>query len=123
MSATKIEIVEAIATQLVSYGYTVYLAKSREYGFYTDGESVVSFGSPYNFFVNFSGNYKSKNSGSGWQIAAEQSEITAEEAAQYINAYPPFWATKGEAVTLKTPEQHLATYGKSSGYEVFAPAN
>ena len=115
----KKELIRDIATKLVSYGYTVYLSGNQTYGFYTDGFRVVCFGGHWDWSVDFSGNYKSQNCGTGWVIAKDVSNVTAEEAARYIAACPPHWATKGERVKLITPEQHIAIYGKSSRYAMF----
>ena len=114
----KQELVQAAATALLSYGYTVYLAKSKEYGFYTDGKRVVCFGGQWNFSLDYSGNYRSERSGTGWQIAKDCGVLTKDEAKKFIEAYAPSWATT-ENVRYTTPEQHLATYGKSSGYTPF----
>lgn len=113
----KRELVHHIAQQLKSYGYKVYLSKNREHGFYTDGHRVVSFGGQWRLSVDFSGNYRSTRSGTGWQIEGgkELGSISSEQAERFIKANAPSWATR-EAVTYTTPEQHLKMYGASSGY-------
>jgi hypothetical protein len=117
---TKQQLVADIAQQLKAHGYIVYLSKNREYGFYTDGKRVVSFGSPWNFCVNFSGNYSSTHGfcGTGWQFEGgkELGSITAEQAEAFIKADAPHWAIGRTAVTYTTPEQYLKTYGESSGF-------
>ena len=116
----KKQLIAHIAQNLHSFGYTVYISDDGRYGFYTDGKRVVCFGGQWNFFVDFSGNYKpSRTGGTGWQIATEQSDITAEQAHAYITADAPRWANKDPIYT--TPEQHLETYGQSSGYTQFEP--
>jgi hypothetical protein len=117
---TKKELVARIANALKSYGYDVHLSKSREYGFYTNGSRVVSFGGTWSWSVDFSGNYRSNACGTGWQIATELSSISEEQAAAFIAAGAPNWATRGEAVTLTTPEKYMATYGQSSGFTAFS---
>lgn len=113
----KKELVQHIAQKLIGFGYDVYLSKDGRHGFYTDGLRVVSFGGSWEFFVDFSGNYiPSKNSGTGWMIAKEQSDVSAEQAARYIKANAPAWTGNIRAV-YTTPEQHLNTYGRSSGYQ------
>jgi hypothetical protein len=114
----KKQLVKDIAKQLTSYGYTVYLSRDGKYGFYTDGTRCVSFGGSWNFCVDFSGNYISKKDGSGWGIAKEKVNIFEDEARDYIQSNAPSWATR-EQVTYTTPEQHLKTYGTSSGYTQF----
>lgn len=114
----KTQLVNDVAEALASYGYTVYLSKDKQHGFYTDGKRVVSFGSFWNYSVDFSGNYaQSRQSGTGWQIAKEQGVPTKEQAARFI-ADNGLWANPNPVYT--TPEQHLKTYGSSSGYTLFA---
>jgi hypothetical protein len=122
---TKKELIAELAKALHGYGFTVYIAKSGDYGFYTDGKSVVSFGGYWKFSIDFSGNYKPINSadgklvGTGWQIDKEVGIPTLLEASDYLNALPPRWATDGLGVVKTTPEQHLKTYGVSSGYTLY----
>jgi hypothetical protein len=86
--------------------------------FYTDGQRVVSFGGQWESLVDFSGNYApSKTSGTGWLIAKEQTGVTKDQATDYIIANAPQWANINPIYT--TPEQHLNTYGISSGYTKF----
>ena len=122
-SSMKKQLVKHFADKLVSFGYTVYIAKSGTYGFYTDGKRCVSFGGMWNFSLDISGNYKSTNCGTGWQIAREVCDIHIFAAKKWISQNPPFWATNGEKVTLTTPEQHLKTYGKSNGYTEYKASN
>lgn len=122
---SKKQLVSEVAAALSSYGYKVYLAKSGEYGFYTDGKTVVSFGGSWNFSLDFSGNYGAESSeaarsvGTGWGIAKDMGVPSQEQTDAFISALPPRWATKGLTVLLTTPEQHLKTYGTSSGYVEF----
>ncbi len=121
MSIHKKQLINEVCKQLQSYGYKVFISKTLEYGFYTDGKRVVCFGGCWNFSVDFSGNYKcaTANIGSGWQIAKDMGIPSKEEAELFITAYAPMWATNGNAVTYTTPEQHLKLYGVSSGYVEF----
>ena len=112
----KKQLIKHFADKLVSFGYVVYIAKSGDYGFYTDGKRCISFGGTWYFSLDISGNYKSNNCGTGWQIEKEISDLNKSDAEKWINENPPYWATKGESVKLTTPEQYLSTYGKSSGY-------
>lgn len=119
MNTTKRELIQHIAKKLHSYGFDVYLSKNLNYGFYTNKKRVVSFSGPWEFFVDFSGNYKpSGNSGTGWQIAKELIDISEEQAHEFINANAPKWACTKDPI-YTTPEQHLTIYGKSSGYVKF----
>ena len=119
----KKQLIKYFADKLVSFGYTVYIAKSGDYGFYTDGKRCISFGGMWNFSLDISGNYKSSNCGTGWQIEKEICDFDRSDAENWINTNPPYWATKGEPVKLTTPEQHLQTYGKSSGYTEYKGSN
>ena len=114
----KKQLVRETAKALNGYGFTVYIAKSGKHGFYTDGCRCVSFGGSWNFSLDFSGNYKSRHSGTGWQIEKEQGIPTKQQAEKWIKANAPTWATT-ESVTYTTPMQYLAIYGNSSGYVVF----
>ena len=116
MSQHKKELIQHIADQLLSYGYRVFISGNGEYGFYTDGKRVISFGGQWKWSVDFSGNYRSKSCGTGWQIAKELCDITEDQAHQFIQSNPPHWATNGESVTMTTPEQHLKMYQSSSKY-------
>ena len=114
----KTQLILHIANQLTSYGFDVYVSANGRHGFYTNGRRVVSFGGQWNFFVDFSGNYApSQKSGTGWQIAKEQADITKDQADAYISANAPSWANTNPTYT--TPEQHLKTYGISSKYTKF----
>lgn len=115
---SKQELVRNAAIALTSYGFKVYISKDGQYGFYTDGKRVVGFGGQWSFSLDYSGNYRSKRSGTGWQIGREKGVLDFDEAWEYIKANAPRWATQ-EDVRYTTPEQHLATYGKSSGYVLF----
>jgi hypothetical protein len=115
----KRELINHIAQQLKSYGYPVYISKDGTYGFYTDGERVVSFGGQWAFSVDFSGNYSTtapRSCGTGWQIAKELHDINQYTAESFIKANAPRWAVGDAKVQYTTPEQHLKTYGASSGY-------
>jgi hypothetical protein len=117
----KTQLIQNIAEKLHNYGYDVYLSKDKLYGFYTNGERVVSFGGSWQFCVDFSGNYKqSKESGTGWGIAKELTDISEEDANAFINANAPAW-TRNKNPVYTTPDQHLKTYGISSGYAKFEP--
>lgn len=112
----KKQLISNIAQKLKSFGYTVYLSKDGCYGFYTDGKRVVCFGGQWNFSVDFSGNYRSSRSGTGWQIQTEMSDIDAETAERFAKMEAPNWAIRGDSISYTTPEQHLKMYGVSSGY-------
>jgi hypothetical protein len=121
----KKQLIAELAAALHSYGYQVYIAGSGDYGFYTDGNRVVSFGGHWNFSVDFSGNYRALTSeggrriGTGWGIAKEQTGVTEEQARAYITAGAPSWAVGGEKFAYTTPAEHLKTYNGSSHYRLY----
>lgn len=106
-----------MAITLISYGYQVYLSKSGEYGFYTDGQRVVSF--EFCLGVSkISGNYISKAprySGTGWIIADAVGDITPEQAAEFLATPAPRYATQGHEFRYTTPDEHVKLWG-ASGY-------
>ena len=107
------------AKALTGYGYRVYMSADNNHGFYTDGKRVVSFGGQWAWCLDFSGNYAcTRTGGTGWQIKREAGVPTEEQAKQYVTSNAPAWANPNPVYT--TPEQHLATYCKSSGYTVFS---
>lgn len=118
----KRQLVHDVAVALTSYGYDVYLSKDGRHGFYTDGKRVVSFGGSWEFYLDYSGNYApSRTSGTGWQIAKEQCNPPSKElASDWIKANAPTWTGNHNPI-YTTPEQHLKTYGVSSGYVKFSP--
>jgi hypothetical protein len=88
----KRELIQQVADKLHGFGYEVHISADGRHGFYTDGKRAVSFGGQWNFSVDFSGNYEpSRTSGTGWQIATEQSDISEEQSASYIKANAPSW--------------------------------
>jgi hypothetical protein len=125
MAIYKKQLIAHLAARLHSFGYQVYIAESKEYGFYTDGSRVVSFGGTWEFMVDFTGNYRAKTDagartmGTGWGIAKELSDITEEQAHRFVTSSAPTWATGGHPYTLVTPEEHLKTYDKSSHYTLY----
>jgi len=111
-------LIRSIAEKLRGWGYDVYLSRDGRHGFYTDGARVVSFGGSWEYLIDFSGNYESTgNSGTGWGIAREMTDINENQARIYITANAPAWANRNPVYT--TPEQYLKTYQKSSGFYKF----
>lgn len=115
MSNYKTEAIAQLAEQIAKAGFRVFIAKTGTYGFYTDavGSKVVSFQYDFASF-RYSGNYKSKKCGTGWQLDTDS-------FANMFTQSPPRWATKGEEVTETTLEQHLAVYQPSSVYVEYVP--
>lgn len=109
--------VTELADTLKTYGFRVFLSDRDTHGFYTDesGTKVVSF----EFMIlsfSFGGNYYSQSCGAGWSLDRDCGIPTKEQAQSMLDAMPPYWATKGEQVTVKTLTDHLKDYQKSSRY-------
>lgn len=113
MSGYKVEAVKALAEQIKSQGFRVFIAKSGTYGFYTDSEGtrIVSFQYDLGGF-RFTGNYKTsqpRSTGTGWQLRdGDFKQMFAEF---------PSWSLRGASWKFTTLEQHLATYQASSQYK------
>lgn len=115
-------------------GFRVWLAKSGSYGFISDGkaERVLSFS--FTDGGSLGGNYgpPSKESGTGWRMDATLFDLrTAADVRRALYAEAPGWTRRGQGQCptchqprperggwehYTTVAQHLATYGKSSGY-------
>ena len=107
---------DELTAKLLAAGYRVFLAERGTYGFYTNsvGFPIVSFQNDLGGF-SYSGNYRSSSCGTGWGLYPHTPEAMLKAAAR-----PPRWATSGEDVTVKTLEQHLDQYQKSSRYTELA---
>lgn len=114
----KKEAIEALAVEIMSAGFRVFIAERGHYGFYTDeaGSRVVSF--QYDLGgVSFSGNYKTsapKSCGTGWGLESGT-------FAEMFNQSAPRWAVRDAIWSYTTLAQHLATYQASSRYTELQP--
>lgn len=105
-------------------GFRAFLAKSGTYGFYTDatGSKVISF--QFNYLSPcVSGNYRTnqpKHTGTGWRIS-DDAETSPSALRAYFDTVPPRWAVGNARWRYTTLEDHLKTYGGSSGYEEIFP--
>ena len=108
--------IREFASALVKQGYEVWLAGSEDYGVFTKGGHVLSFG--FDFGVTVSGNYgpPSRESGTGWRISDNGDPNRAEE---YFAARPSRQQCGDGWSYLCTLEQHLKQYGESSKYKRF----
>jgi hypothetical protein len=89
-------------------GFDVYIAERGTYGFYTNGERVVSFS--LDLVLSLSGNYEpSRESGTGWRMA---DGIGIKDA---MAANAPKW-TKNKNPIYTTPKKYLKTYQPSSKF-------
>jgi hypothetical protein len=122
MSNYRREMINEVAQMILAKGYRVFIAESGTHGFYTDaqGSKVIGFQHVLGG-VTVSGNYKTSNpssTGTGWQIAGcfDPAEIDNSFAA-----HAPHWAVGLAKWRFTTLEEHLKTYGKSSGYVELTP--
>lgn len=94
-------------------GFKVFLSKNGQgdYGFYTDGERIVSFQFDFSSIV-FSGNYKSKKSGTGWRLGDGLSY------SQMIKTYPPNWITCHDEIKMASIKDYLKGYQRSSKFKL-----
>ncbi len=106
-------------------GFRVWLDKTRRYGFISDADEsrVLSFS--YSDGGSLGGNYgpATQQCGTGWRHDKSPYDLrTAEDVRQALYAMPPRWArdscrSSDEGwQSFTTVAQHLAMYGKSSGY-------
>lgn len=114
----KKDLILKLSQQLKEKGFRVFIAKSSEHGFYTDnkGSKVISISCDLGI-INASANYKTskpKETGSGYRIT---DDFNAEKADSVFSAYPPNWALCGATFKYTTLDEHLETYGLSSGYK------
>ncbi len=121
---TRQQLVAELAEQILEQGYRPFIAKSGEYGFFTDkdGTRVISFGCDLSG-VNFSGNYKTsapRSTGTGWRIADTISGPF--DCEQLFNSYAPQWAVGSATWRYATLADHLKTYQASSGYVEMKPS-
>ena len=112
------QIIDGVVSTLKGHGFRVFIAERGTYGFYTDQSAsrVVSFQCSLGI-VSFSGNYNSRSCGSGWRITDDIVSPTKEEAQMMLDSNAPYWATKGEQVSLVTLDDHLKKYQQSSRYK------
>lgn len=117
MSNYKQEAITELVKRLIAAGFRVFISKSGTYGFYTDakGTKVICFQNDLGI-TSFSGNYKTdkpKETGTGWRIQ-EGDNGTYYQAI--FDSCAPKWAVKDAKYSYTTLEQHLKSYGESSGY-------
>jgi len=103
-----------LAESMVKDGFKAYIAEGGTYGYFTDGNKVVSFQYDLCGF-SFSGNYVSewgRSCGSGWQL--EDSDIFG----GLISQTPPYWIRVYDTKWhYTTPEEHEEKYGKACRYK------
>ena len=110
--------IQALAKDILSHGFRVFIAESGEYGFFTDdkGSRVCSF--QYDICdIHFSGNYNSTSSGSGWRLDENDATIVPSNYREMLYASAPRWAIgRDPKWSYRTLEQHQEQYQKSSKY-------
>lgn len=118
MTNYKKELIARFADNLKSQGFTVYMAASGTYGFYSDEteKRVVSF--HYDFGgVKLGGNYHaSRQSGTGWDMGTIGVNADAKELRERLYAIAPAWTANTNPKYCTVADQ-LERYGQSSGYE------
>lgn len=105
----------AIAAKLAAWGFKVWRAERGTHGFYSDdtGARVVSFQTTGGQ-IRISGNYAAtRGSGTGWHIA-DNAPWDKSMAQDWLTMGAPAWANR--APVYVTVAEHMAIYGKSSGF-------
>jgi len=126
MKTWKQETIIEFADKVKSFGYSVYLAESEEYGFWvTKQNRIISFQTDSLSGIAISGEYKpvnhmdGKKIGTGWRIATISADKISPEIIEEIShEAAPYWAIKDKAITYPTLEEHLARYQSSSKYKL-----
>lgn len=105
-----------LTKKLLSLGFRVWVAEKGSYGFYSDesGSRVCDFQVDY-FFISFSGNYSSSNSGTGWRISKDEEftitnegvHITKEKASKMLHCNT--WV-RDPKIVYTTLDQKLKSY-------------
>ena len=111
------------AGRISQMGFTVYVAKSGDYGFITDDKAsrVLSFS--FTDGGSLSGNYgpPSTQSGTGWRMVKGPDSLkTADDVREALYASPPDWLRGKGWRYLSTVAQYLQHYGPSSQFKLFA---
>lgn len=121
---TKNDYTVELATKIKSFGFDVYLSSVGNYGFFTDGNKLISFQIDY-FFFSFSANHKSINLGSGYRLTEDDQCLlwdvdkfcTLEFLQGLLNCKPYISKKPHEKfVSWTTLEEHLSFYNSSSKY-------
>jgi hypothetical protein len=117
MSDYNKEIAKEVVDCVKNAGYRAFLAKSRDYGFFTDteGSRIISFGVDLGT-VKLSGNYSTnqpKQTGTGWRICEG---FDCSKINEYFNTLPPRWAVGSSDWKLTDLENHLRVYQQSSQF-------
>ena len=105
--------IKEITDVLLKQGFRVFLAEKGTYGFYTnkEGDRLVSFQFDLGG-INYSGNYKSASSGTGWRIDENSTDFQV-----MLDTPAPHWAIgkdpKWHYTNLK---EHQDAYQSSSRY-------
>ena len=113
-----------LANKIKSFGYDVYIAEKGTYGFFTNGERLVSFQIDY-FWFNFSSNHKSKGFGSGARLTNDEDCIqykiedwcTNEFLNKLLNSQQ-YRGNGGYFISWTTLKEHMDFYNSSSKYQL-----
>ena len=88
----------SFAHHVKGLGFTVYLAKSGEYGFITDDARTRVLDFSFTDGGSLSGTYgpPSQKSGTGWRLEQDPHDLkTAADVRRALYASPPHWCGNG----------------------------
>jgi len=114
------ETILQFANELVDMGFTVYIAESGTYGFYTNSDQsrVISFGLSYGS-VKLSHNCEPhEETGTGWTLALPQ-QWDYDGFNAVLNSGLPYWNRVTMPVKMATMATYLKRYQKSSKFWEF----
>ena len=112
------KMIEQLTKNILRAGLRPFVAKSGNYGFFTDmkGSRVVSFQAKFDG-IHYSGNYETDNpgiTGTGWVIG-DKDGLDHNFFALY-ETIPPRWAVCNSVWHMTSLIEHIGHYGNSSDY-------
>lgn len=115
----KIELCRKVCEMVLKEGLRPFLSETQEYGFFTnqEGSVVVNFQVTYTD-IEFSGNYLSQYSGSGWRNNSNDCSDYKMQQILDDHKIAPNWATFGDCVKMCTLEDKLKNWPASECTEV-----
>ncbi len=117
-------LIKTVSELAVKAGFDVWLSSKGNYGFMgaKDGLVTCSFAVRLGE-LTFTGSYISvnpKQCGQGWRIDKEfPLTVPGIKSIMQAAQNPPSWAHSGCSYRLKTVDEHLKMYGKTSNYYKF----
>ena len=104
----RIEMINELVNMIQKENLRVFVAERGTYGFYTNNEGTRLVGFQVNPILSFSGKYKSKNNGTGWQITNNLPNCFTD----LLKTNSPF-----ECDHYMTLDEYLNIHQKSSKYK------